>query len=174
MSPTLSVGPRLRRLHRAAHRLGFSTTRDRTVQSSYKVFFTLTAVLLLVVAGVTAPCANATLLVSSNATDQVLRYDQTTGAFAGIFASGGGLDGPQGLVFGPDGNLYVVSEFTAEVKRYNGATGAFIDTFASGGLDRPTGLVFGPDGNLYVASNTDNSVKRYNGITGALIDTFIS
>ena len=31
------------------------------------------------------------------------------GTFLGTFASGGGLDRPQAITFGPDGNLYVVS-----------------------------------------------------------------
>ena len=39
------------------------------------------------------------LYVSSSHTDQVLRYNGTTGAFMNIFASGGGLDGPTFLVF---------------------------------------------------------------------------
>ncbi len=91
----------------------------------------------------------------------------------GNFASGG-LDQPIGLVFGPDGNLYVTSAVTDNVLRYNGTTGAFIDTFASGGLNGPLGLVFGPDGNLYVSSRYTNNVLRYNGTTGAFIDTFAS
>ncbi|MCI0547470.1 MAG: hypothetical protein L0027_09310, partial [Candidatus Rokubacteria bacterium] len=90
----------------------------------------------LVVAAVTiwaAPRARADLLVSSFATDTVLRYNEMTGVFVGTFAAGGGLDAPQGVVFGLDGNLYVSSQDTNSVLRYNGATGAFIDTFASGG-----------------------------------------
>lgn len=51
------------------------------------------------------------LLVSSSATDNVLRYD-AAGTFVGEFASGGGLDTPTGLDFGPDGNLYVCSQDT--------------------------------------------------------------
>jgi len=42
------------------------------------------------------------LFVTSIHTAQVLRYDGTTGAFEGVFASGGGLDAPGSLVFGPD------------------------------------------------------------------------
>ena len=34
--------------------------------------------------------------------DRVLRYDGTTGEFVDSFASGGGLDGPRGLVFVPE------------------------------------------------------------------------
>ena len=55
------------------------------------------------------------------------------------------MNEPGGLVFGPDGNLYVSSGITDEVLRYNGATGAFIDVFVtagSGGLNEPTFLIF--------------------------------
>jgi DNA-binding beta-propeller fold protein YncE len=39
------------------------------------------------------------LYVTARDTDQVLRYDGTTGDFIDVFASGGGLDEPSGLVF---------------------------------------------------------------------------
>jgi hypothetical protein len=87
------------------------------------------------------------LLVSSFGNNRVLEYS-TTGSFGATLAQGrssGGLDGPLGLVFGPDGNLYVTSPGSDEVLRYNGATGAFIDAFVSagsGGLDSPTYLDF--------------------------------
>src|SRR5262249_29165246 len=37
----------------------------------------------------------------------VLRYDRTTGAFLNAFTEAGHLDSPRGIIFGPDGNLYV-------------------------------------------------------------------
>ena len=47
--------------------------------------------------------------VASFLSDQILRYDSTTGAFVDVFAAGnalpGGLNGPDGLAFGPDGKL---------------------------------------------------------------------
>ncbi len=42
------------------------------------------------------------LYVSARDTDNVLRYNGTTGAFIDIFASGGGLDNPTGLAFLPE------------------------------------------------------------------------
>ena len=45
------------------------------------------------------------LYVSSGISDQVLRYDGSTGQFMGVFAQGDGLDGPIGLAFGNDGEL---------------------------------------------------------------------
>jgi DNA-binding beta-propeller fold protein YncE len=75
----------------------------------------------------------------------VKRYNGTTGAFIDTFASGSGLSVPRGLVFGPDGNLYVSSQDTNEVKRYNGTTGVFMDNFVtagSGGLDAPFFMTF--------------------------------
>jgi hypothetical protein len=56
-------------------------------------------------------------LVSSEDSDQVLRYNGATGAFLGVFASGSGLDEARGLRIGPDGNLYVCSNYTNSVLR---------------------------------------------------------
>ncbi len=86
------------------------------------------------------------------------------------------MNAPTGLVFGPDGNLYVISNDNDQVIRYNGETGEFIDAFVSegsGGLNAPIGLAFGTDGNLYVSSLNTDEVLRYNGTTGAFIDVFV-
>jgi DNA-binding beta-propeller fold protein YncE len=129
---------------------------------------------LLISTGV--PNAQATaLLVSSGETDSVIRYDGTTGAFIDIFASGRGLAGPNGMSFGPDGNLDVGSAKDNRVLRYDGTTGAFIDAFipaGSGGLGEPDGIAFGPDGNLYVVNESAANVLRFDGTTGAFIDIF--
>jgi len=116
--------------------------------------------------------AAADFLVSSSNTNQILSYDQTSGAFNRVFANGGGLQDPEGLAYGPDGNLYVSSGLTDQVLRYDGSSGAFRNAFVpqgSGGLGGPLGLAFGPDRNLYVASYNTDQVLRYDGVTGAYL-----
>ncbi|MEK7403890.1 MAG: hypothetical protein AAB225_02160 [Acidobacteriota bacterium] len=121
------------------------------------------------------------LLVGSYNGNQILRFNETTGAFLGVFASGGGLDGPTAMTFGPDGNLYVASFQNDRILRYNGITGAFMGEFVTAGLGRltrPVGMAFGRDGKLYVTSTgwdegLTGHVLRYEGTTGDFIDLFI-
>lgn len=124
------------------------------------------------------------LLVDSFNTNSVLRYDETTGAFAGVFVpkNTGGLYSSASMDFGPDHDLYVSNGLYSpnnkanDVLRFNGTTGAFLGDFAdSGQLTDPRGVVFGTDGNLYVADgNGPGRVLRYDGSTGAFIDVFVS
>ncbi len=90
------------------------------------------------------------LYVTSFNSDQVLRYNRTTGAFIDVFVAAGGaggLDSPAGLAFGPDGHLYVGDHADDVILRYDGATGAFIDEYVapgSGGLTKPDPMTFLP------------------------------
>ena len=121
------------------------------------------------------------LYVADAALKTVRRYNKTTGAFIDNFvtAGSGGITEPEGLTFGPDGNLYVTDFANPAgnaVYRYNGSTGAFIDKFVatnSGGLKNPEDLVFGPDGNLYVASDANHNVLRFQGPSGASPGAFM-
>ena len=88
----------------------------------------------------------------------------------------GGLDGPQGLTWGPDGHLYVSSYNTDEILRYDGGTGAFIDVFVSGGsggLDGPLDAQF-RGGELLVVSARSDAVLRYDGASGAFLGELVS
>jgi len=131
---------------------------------------------LFIALGVLPGTINADFLVSSGRTDSVLRYDQATGTFVRAFVppGRGGLDNPQGLAIGRDGNLYVASFATDSVLRYHGVTGAFLDAFVpnvAGGFG-PGALTFGPDGDLFVSDFTAGIV-RYDGVTGAFKDVFV-
>ncbi len=76
-----------------------------------------------------------------------------------------------GMVYGPDGNLYISSFDTNAVLGYNGQTGRPFtsnENFVqpnTGGLTQPTGLAF--SGNfLLVSSSATNSVKKFNASNG--------
>ncbi|MEM7473566.1 MAG: DUF4347 domain-containing protein [Planctomycetota bacterium] len=114
------------------------------------------------------------LYVTSRLTNQVLKYDGTTGASLGVFVSG--LNGVHGIQFGPDGNLYVANRDDHTIERYDGQTGAFLNDFVttnSGGLSGPVDLVF-HQGSLFVTSNYNDRVLQYDGTTGNFIGTFVS
>jgi hypothetical protein len=109
------------------------------------------------------------LYVTSLETNEVLRYHGTMGEFLGAFVQADeGLHAPAGILFGPDGNLYVsnAQPDVSNVMRFDGHTGAFIDVFAQ--LDTmggATGMVFGPEGLLYVGTRFSNGVVRCDGTT---------
>jgi len=120
-----------------------------------------------------APTAAGDLLLTSRFTDQVLRYDGTTGTFVAVFAAGSELVNPVGLTFGPDGHLYVASAGTDRVLRYDGTSGAFLGVFAEAGeLDEPRQIQFGPRGDLFVASAGTNQILRFDGASGAFLGVF--
>jgi len=142
------------------------------------------------------------LYVADGPTGDILRYDGDTGEFLGVFVAGGtgGLAFPYGLVFGPDGDLYIANleGAAAGVLRFEGpasrSPGAFVELLipsGSGGLIQPFGLLFGPDANgdgdhdLYVNSQFINphsfrtekdtsSVKIYDGVSGDYIRDLVT
>ncbi|HYE13214.1 MAG TPA: LamG-like jellyroll fold domain-containing protein [Pyrinomonadaceae bacterium] len=139
------------------------------------------AVVFLLVSGSSAAAQTPgqLLLVTSYNNDRVVRFDPVSGAFEGDFITpgGGGLDGPYGITYGPDGGLYVSGHNSDNVLRYDAQNGAFTRAFVpagSGGLDGPTDIVFGPDGHLYVTDYNNDRILRYNGATGAFIGTFVA
>jgi DNA-binding beta-propeller fold protein YncE len=88
------------------------------------------------------------LYVANEGTDEVLRYDGATGAFVDVFvaAGAGGLDGPAGMVFGPDGVLHVASVNNDQILRFD-AEGAPLATIVDGpgsGVAAPTHIAVAP------------------------------
>jgi hypothetical protein len=114
------------------------------------------------------------MYIASGGSNSVIRYDLVTKKYSDFVPpGGGGLVGPIGLEFGPDGNLYVGSSGTNAVLRFNGKTGAFIDTFIPpgyGGLVDPHAIRFGGrNSNLYVVSTGTNQVMEYDRVTGKFL-----
>jgi streptogramin lyase len=104
----------------------------------------------------------------------LLVYDGTSGEFLDALVPKGHPHDPfkyadaRGLVFGPDGNIYVSSAGKDDILQIDPHTGTILQSFVptnSGGMVHPQGLVFGADGNLYVADAYGNSVLRYEGPT---------
>jgi hypothetical protein len=114
---------------------------------------------------------------------KIIRYDGQTGAFLGVFADLTGLGNPMNMVFGPEGDLFVVisSYPRGKVLRFDGETGAFLSEFAAGPCSSPTecvltgayDLAFDPFGDLYVTAHDAGVVARFDGQTGAYKDIFI-
>jgi DNA-binding beta-propeller fold protein YncE len=128
---------------------------------------------------------------------QVLVFDPETLDFIGAFVSDAGgvgqLNRPEGLVFGPDGNLYITS-FRADatsgdtdsIRIYDGSTGVFLSKID---LDSPQvgvgeprafaqALLFGHGGKLFVPitgpfqAPSQGQVRRYDVSTGTF-DVFV-
>jgi sugar lactone lactonase YvrE len=121
--------------------------------------------------------ASGDLYVSCPFSDGVRRFDVNDISVPFVALGSGGLGAPRGLVFGPNGNLFVASA-SGEVLEYQAGTGnfvgAFVDTTGNGGgaID-PYGLVFHGSG-LFVVSNFPNEVREFDTTTGAFVQVFVS
>lgn len=113
------------------------------------------------------------VLVSSQGTHSVKRYDAETGRYLGDFVTpgSGGLAQTQEVLFGPDGHLYVTGFATPAILKFDGFTGAFLESFSSGySLNQATKMAYGPDGDLYVSQWAGRrTVVRFDGTTGQLV-----
>lgn len=109
----------------------------------------------------------SSLFVTSETANAVREYNATTGAFIRNFVatSSGGLSVPIGMVFGPDGYLYVASSGNGKILRYNGTTGAFVDTYlasGAGGIQLPAFLTVipSPGGGVVLALGLGAVARR--------------
>jgi sugar lactone lactonase YvrE len=123
-----------------------------------------------------ARSASADLLIANVGTNSILRYDEATNTLSTFTSGGNGaLSVPNGMTYGPDGNLYVSSLGTGSIVEYNGSTGAFLGTFVAHTvgqqtLEYPNGIAFDPNNPryLYIASFYDNAIERYDTVAQTL------
>src|SRR5262249_18850917 len=124
---------------------------------------------------------------------EVMRFDPVSGNFLGDFVESDAvndLNRPEGLVFGPDGNLYVTgfragATDTDKILEFSRTTRAYLGKIDLDQAGQPRAyaqaLLFGPDGKLFVPitdafpDNTSpyaGEVRRYDLGTDAY-DVFI-
>jgi hypothetical protein len=143
--------------------------------------------------------SNATNLVNTPLGGDILRFDPETGHFVDRFvtSTGGGtcdcvneLNRPEGVVFGPDGNLYTAS-FRADatdndkILIFQGPAGTHPGAYVGridldvAGQDREfaEALLFGPEGRLFVPISgiggpDAGAVRRYD-VTTKQFDVFV-
>ena len=111
------------------------------------------------------------LYVSNFDLDSIEQFD-LNGNDLGVFAAGGGMNGPEGHVFGANGDLFAASFFSNEVIEYDGMTGGVIGTFISTHLNRPIEMSYDRDGNLWVANRSGGGItdiNKFDGQTGDFI-----
>ncbi|MEM8680344.1 MAG: NHL repeat-containing protein [Planctomycetota bacterium] len=114
------------------------------------------------------------LLVGQWAVHRISEYDLETNQLVRTLVptGSGGLSTPDGMDFGPDGQLYVSSSDTNAILKFDAEDGTFLGEFATERLNMPGNMHFGPDGLLYVANKGLGEVVRFDPVTGDLIDVF--
>lgn len=126
------------------------------------------------------PALPGRLFVSGFESNRVHTYRARDGAVGPAIP----VQGPQSIVQGPDGLLYVCAEKADRVVRIDPGTSTVLDVFVqddpltpedeNGALDGPTAAVFGPDGDLFVTSFESDEILRFDGASGAYEGVFVA
>jgi outer membrane protein assembly factor BamB len=124
------------------------------------------------------------LLVAGYGNDAVLVYDSTTFEWLGTWIGGqspGGLDGPNAIAVGPNGNVFVTSGAVAggepgQVVEFNAASGRLERLVVTGMDSSAWGLQFAPNGNVWLVNvwgdtqtQSTGRLLQLNAETGAIV-----
>ena len=78
-----------------------------------------------------------------------------------VLAQGGPLHGTNGILFGPDGNLYIASVVSSAILAIDPESGAIVSRWGAGdGVNGPDDLAFGPDGSVYWTDIAGGEIGR--------------
>jgi hypothetical protein len=120
---------------------------------------------------------------------EIMRWDPATGDFLGSFVTSNAvndLNRPEGVAFGPDGNLYVCSfransHDTDKVLEFDGQTGAYLGKIDLDAVGQPRAfaqaLLFGPGGRLFVpitGGGPDTGAVRSYDVTTRTFTNFVA
>jgi streptogramin lyase len=86
------------------------------------------------------------------------------------FATATAAAGPEGIVAGPDGNLWFPEAGADKIGEVNPATGATADFAVPTAGSFPLGIALGPDGNLWFTEFLGNKIGELNPVTDAIAD----
>jgi len=113
--------------------------------------------------------SDGSFYVAGQDTNNVVHYSKT-GQFIEVLdsANTAGVSAPQGIVFGPDGMLYVASLGNGKVVRYDTGNRSFKDAFTTvsvRGIAKPQPIEprFDSDGNLIVSTFEGGRILKYQG-----------
>ena len=133
------------------------------------------------------------LFVASFTNDVVLRVNATDGTLLGKIGNEDVLDCPEGIAFGPNGNLYVASFLLPHLSVFEPQSGKYLGKFGSLNVPRiltepapalpkapkkapmlagAEDLAFDLNGDVHVTAYYSNSVYKFDGTTGAFEYTY--
>lgn len=99
------------------------------------------------------------MLVTNLNTDEIVKFDATTGEYLGTFATG--IDGPTRMKLGADSLLYVLQwNGNGKAFRYQ-LDGTFVDEFTATGVTNSIGLDWDSAGNFYISSYNTGKVRKF-------------
>jgi DNA-binding beta-propeller fold protein YncE len=113
----------------------------------------------LLVAALLAPLAASRadiLYMSDFGAGKIEKYDLSTGADLGAFATG--LNAATGLAFDSAGNLYAANSGSSTIEKFT--PGGVGSVFATTGLSYPFGLAFDSAGNLYAGNMGNGTIEK--------------
>lgn len=116
------------------------------------------------------------LLVAQPSTNNIKRFNATTGAFKDNFVAPavGVLGSPRGMAIGPDGNLYVADASASRVKRFSLDDGSFMGDFTPADLNTPVAVKF-LNGDLFLlGGGVNRTIRRYSGSTGEFFSNAVN